>query len=306
MLNRLKNEVWLEYMKRYKLDSIAVTQKILSGKSLQSHSTKDLRAHRGSHNERTATKALDGQERVEMLGAELNALQKQNVSCFLGELCHEYTFRGKDFIFNEFESLCLGKPVLKLCSSKFLEINFLKFFHKVIEYRREKCPPPTDEVQLEYFRIDTKIVYQLNVRVDVANYCQLRNYNRFEKNLVRTILTSLRKNHDIHTMSICSLPILTHFLVCFVYFLANLIFDKIHFVSTSNEIVFVKMTRNRKIVDGSIDKLLALLQRFDDESEKVTLLGFFDIQKLYEPVFYDRIKFFNKMLCFTYCTEYLD
>lgn len=292
MYNCMRIQVWEEYVRRYNLRKISSEQKILNDKQLIQVSCSHRSNSNSSYTERQSKHQLSKVDKKEYLRNEFK------------DMCYNtYSIRNYTEIF-EFNmssdnngvkfKIYTGSIVKNIVGSKFVPFDILEFHIEVFNIFRHK----SDNTKL--FNINsTKDT--ITVKVNIEPYYSIEDNDVFEKYLAFATVQALTVNENLDKIIFENIPLFTHFMVGFFYFLAKYVFESLEFYSTGG-IIQLKTRRFGSI--GNLKKFTTLrMQWLKKREENRSILSFMNIPNLYEQKFFQQIQTYNQFLCFKFCGQ---
>ncbi|XP_065087891.1 cap-specific mRNA (nucleoside-2'-O-)-methyltransferase 2 [Ochlerotatus camptorhynchus] len=289
------------FFDKYKIKPIRRSDAILNGVDVASGSPNiNPRDNYGTYNERSMLSSISGDTRLGMLRDRLNDFYDSMISFMPRSRLTDRPFASSRSCV-EIIQLCCGKSILKLLSSKFIVITYVRFLSEVIDIVTSLMPTAEEQPTLLTLNRST---YTLTI--DVKAYATLYSYDIFEKELFHHLLQciiDLPLQEGIDHLVVENWLLLTQFCVGLVFFLKTYVFE--HIESTNgNQLRFSRLK-----ADG-IDSLRYLNETIQMEqnacAEGKSVLGIVPTQVLFDGSFYYAVINYNNRLCLDYCTVLLD
>ncbi|XP_055631951.1 cap-specific mRNA (nucleoside-2'-O-)-methyltransferase 2 [Toxorhynchites rutilus septentrionalis] len=298
-IERLKLSMSRTFFDLYGIRRINMSQTILKGMDVNNLPNINPRFVKGTYNERSKTDAINSDQKLAKLKANLIDLieNRQDSSPW-------YKFSDppdiNDSCFDLIHFSC-GKPIEVLQSSRFVVIPYLLFLKDVIKFINNELPHKEQKKE----RIFTFDEPTYSLIVDIKSYANMSCYSAYELDIFRTLLqriTDLPHQEGIDYLTVENWLLISQFSVGLVLFLKMYVFEKVDLIAC-NQLRFSCLK-----TDG-ISSLQYLNESLQSElircAPDKTILGIVPIEVLLEGGFVYAVMNYNSRLCLEYCLELL-
>lgn len=296
-LKRVRAIVGNEFIWRYNLKPLDVTQEILKGILHEENKINtNPRYHRGSYTERQVYTKMTVKEKCKYLNAFLQAEVLSNVMLVSEQIRwveHDENLPVK-IVFR------YGQPVRKINSSKFIFVPIYKLYQQILAEDEFKKIILCDDTKTRVK--SNKPNFDKNTVLSLPEFDYIEKYSDYEKRCFKKIIEILKETSIGDSLLLENYNTLTHFNTSVLFILAKKTFEKCGFMSCG------KIILNKMLNKSSLGCLDIIWHEFDKvrNEQNLDVLSCLPVQMTNDGEFFETIVSYNNMFYRNKCAEYLD